>query len=276
MDKDIVKEIFLLFLEVIKAFCEMIWKGIKNFFSLIWDRFFGMADVSSIDKAEEQEWGVTGEDTWPTAPKAASVMPEALKPQIKRKETLPVPGIPVLPDDYGDNRIVLMVRDTEWLFTYWEIQKEIMSNVLNTFGSLAHSAKIVLRVYDVTDIIFDGNNAHKYFTIEISGRTRSWYIHAGEPNRLFCVDIGFLTPNGTFRILSRSNTARTPRAGVSEVIDETWMSIAELYEKVNVYVPMGFGISESMFERAHKGLTEILKEGVSSSDYPVSSSISKK
>lgn len=278
MDKDIVKEIFLLILEVIKAFCEMICKGIKNFFSLIWDRFFGMADVSSIEKAEVQEWGVTGEDTWPTAPKSPSVQPEEPQPGIERKEAVAVyaPTIPEPPDSYGDNRIVLMVRDPEWLFTYWEIRKEIMNNVLNTFGSLAHSAKIVLRVYDVTDIIFDGNNAHKYFTIEVSGGARSWYIHVGEPNRSFCVDIGFLTPNGTFRILSRSNTVRTPRAGVSEVTDETWMSIAELYEKVNVYALMGLGISESVFERAHKGWTEILKEGVSSSGSPGSSSISKK
>lgn len=276
MDKAIVKEIFLLILEVIKAFCEMICKGIKSFFSLIWDRFFGMADVSSIDKAEEQEWGVTGEDTWPTAPKAPSVKHEEPKPQLERKEIIPAPEIPELPDGYGDNRIVLMVRDPEWLFTYWEIRKEVMNNVLNTFGSLAHSAKIVLRVYDVTDIIFDGNNAHKYFTIEIPGGARSWYIHVGEPSRSFCVDIGFLTPNGTFRILSRSNTVRTPRAGISEVIDETWMSIAELYEKINIDAPMGLGISESVFERAHKGLADILKEGVSSSDSPASSPISKK
>jgi len=276
MDKDIMKEIFLLIFEIIKAFCEIVWKKIKDFIGLIWYRFFGMADVSSGEQAEEQEWGVTGEDEWPIAPEAPPVKPEEPQPGIERKEAVAVyaPTIPELPDSYGDNRIVLMVRDPEWLFAYWEIRTDVMDSVLNMLGSLAHGAKIVLRVYDVTDIIFNGNNAHKYFNIEVTGEARNWYIHVGEPNRSFCVDIGFLTPNGTFRILSRSNTVRTPRTSVSEVVDEKWMSIEELYEKV--CAPIGLGISESVFERAHKGWQEILKEGVSSPESLSGLTISKK
>ena len=270
------KEIFLLIFEIIKAFCEIVWKKIKDFLCLIWDRFFGKADVSSEEQAEEQEWGVTGEDTWPIVPEAPPVKHEEPQPGLERKEAVAVyaPTIPELPDSYGDNRIVLMVRDPEWLFAYWEIRKDAMDSVLNTLGSMAHGAKIVLRVYDVTDIIFNGNNAHKYFDIEVTGGARSWYIHVGEPNSSFCVYIGLLTPNGTFRTLSRSNTVRTPRTSVSEVVDEKWMSIEELYEKV--CAPIGLGISESVFERAHKGWQEILKEGVSSPESPSGLAISKK
>jgi hypothetical protein len=262
MDKDIMKEIFLLIVEIFKAFCEIVWKTIKKFFALAWDRFFGMADVSSIERAEEQEWGVTGEDKWPVAPETPAVKYEELRPEIERKEVVYVPAIPELPEGYGDNRIVLMVQDPKWLFSYWEIQKDVVDSVLHTLGSLAHGAKMVLRVYDVTDIIFDGGNAHKYFDIEVTGGARNWYIHVGEPNRSFCVDIGFLATNGIFRTLCRSNTVRTPRMSVSEVVDEKWMGIEELYE--TICVPMGIGISESVFERAHKGWQEILKEGVSS------------
>jgi hypothetical protein len=149
-----------------------------------------------------------------------------------------------------------------------------MDGVLNTLGSMAHGAKIVLRVYDVTDVIFDGSNAHKYYDIEVAGGARNWYIHVGEPNRSFCVDIGFLTSRGGFRAIVRSNTVRTPRAGVSEVIDEEWMGIEEIYEKV--YAPMGLGISESVFERAHKGWLEIQKEGVSSLRSPGGSTTSER
>lgn len=275
MDKDIIKEIFLLTFEVIKALCEMLLKTIKDIINLFWDRFFGMSDVTSQEQAEYQEWGVTGEDEWPVAPEASPDKPEVPQPLIERRETVvSVPKTPELPDSYGDNRIVLMVRDTEWLYAYWEIRRDVMDDALTMLGTLAQSAKIVMRVYDVTDIIFNGNNAHKYFDIEVTGGARSWYIHVGEPNRSFCVDIGFLAPNGTFRILARSNTVRSPRAGVSEFIDEKWVSIEELYEKIGI--PEGLGISESVFEREHKGWQEILKEGVSSSESSGGWTISKK
>lgn len=266
MDKEILKEIFLLILEVLMALCEMLWKKIKGFFCLIWDRFFGVADISSPDRGEEQEWGDTGEDTWPVAPKGSFVGSEEPQPPVERKEAVYAPIIPELPEDYGDNRIVLMVRDTECLFAYWEHRKDVLGNILNTLGSMAHSAKMVLRVYDVTDVIFNGNNAHNYFDIEVTGGARSWYIHTGKPNRSFCADIGFLTPNGTFRLIARSNPVKTPPAGVSEVVDKTWMSIEALYEGISA--TEGFGSSESVRERAQKGWQEILKEGVSSPEAP--------
>ena len=273
MDKDIVKEIFLLTFEIFKALCEIVWKKIKDLFSLIWDRFFGMADESK-EQVTYQEWGVTGEDEWPSAPEAPSVKQEEPQQKIETKEVVYALQIQELPDAYGDNRIVLMVRDPEWLFTYWELRKDVIDSARNTLIPLAEGAKTILRVYDVTDIIFNGYNAHKYFDIEMTDGARSWYIHAGEPNRSFCVDIGFLAPDGTFRVLSRSNIVRTPRMGVSGIVDEEWMSIKELYEMV--YVPMGHGISESVFERTRADWQEVLKEGVSSSESLGGLTISKK
>ena len=273
MDKDIVKEIFLLTFEIFKALCEIVWKKTKGFITLMWDRFFGLADASR-EQVTQQEWGVTGEDEWPSAPEAPSVKQEEPQQKIETKEVVYALQIPELPDSYGDNRIVLMVRDPEWLFTYWELRNDVIDSARNTLIPLAVGAKTILRVYDVTDIIFNGYNAHKYFDIEVAGGVRSWYIHTGEPNRSFCVDIGFFAPDGTFRVLSRSNTARTLRMGVSQVVDEEWMSIKELYEKA--YVPMGRGISESVFERAHANWQEALKEGVFSSESLGGLTVSKK
>lgn len=261
MDKDIVKEIFLLTFEIFKALCEIVWKKTTGFIALIWDRFFGLVDVSK-EQATQQEWGVTGEDEWPSAPEAPSVKHEEPQQRIETKEIVYAPETPELSDAYGDNRIVLMVRDPEWLFTYWELRQDVIENARNTPVPLAEGAKSILRVYNVTEIIFNGYNANKYFDIEVSGGARSWHIHADEPNRSFCVDIGFLAPDGTFRVLSRSNIVRTPRMDISEVVDEEWMSINELYEKA--CVPMGRGFSESVFERARTNWQEALKEGVSS------------
>ena len=261
MDKDIIKEIFLLTFEIFKALCEIVWKKIKGLIALMWDRFFGLTDASE-EQVTYREWGVTGEDTWPSAPEVPPFKQEEPQQKIETKEVGYALQISELPDAYGDNRIVLMVRDPEWLFTYWELRKDVIDSARNTLVPLAEGAKTILRVYDVTDIIFNGYNAHKYFDVEVTDGARSWHIHAGEPNRSFCVDIGFLASDGTFRILSRSNTVKAPRMDVSEVVDEEWMSIKELYEKA--YIPMGRSISESVFERAHANWQEVLKKGVSS------------
>jgi len=276
IDKVIIKEIFLLLFEIIKALFEMLLGKIKGWFGLFWNRFFKLADVSYGEREEEpeQEWGVTGEDEWASIPEASLVKQEEPQQKVERREDVFSGEIQEIPGNYGDNRIVLMVRDPEWLFVYWELQGKFVDDVRSAMGSMAYSAKVVLRVYDVTDIIFNGNNAHKYFDIEIRGGARNWYIKVGESDRSFCVDMGFLTSYGTFFVIVRSNVVKTPRVGVSEIIDEEWMSVKELYEKV--YIPAGSGVSESIFESAHKNWLETHKLGVSSTESFNCSTIIKK
>ena len=273
MNKDIIKEIFQLVINILVAVCEILWEKTKECFRRFWDVFFGMADVSSREQVTEQKvWGDTGEDTWPAAPEAPREIKQEQEQEPQQKTEIaeikvyppPPTSIPELPDGYGDNRIVLMVRDPLWLFAYWEIRKDILNKVLNTLGPLAHRAKTVIRVYDVTDIIFNGNNAHHRFDIDVTLEAQKWYIHAGLPDRVLCAELGILTANGTFRILARSNTVKTPRMGVSEVVDETWMCIESLYEKA--YVPMDFSISEFIFKRAEERSPEEPGAALSSSD----------
>ncbi len=61
--------------------------------------------------------------------------------------------------------------------------------------------------------------------IDIHGGSNNWYIDVSDPPRSFRVDIGYLAPSGKFYVLARSNVVSTPRAGVSDVIDENWADI---------------------------------------------------
>ncbi|MBI5307473.1 MAG: DUF4912 domain-containing protein [Planctomycetes bacterium] len=150
MDKDIIKEIFRLIIDILVAVGEILWKKTKWVFRRLWDVFFRMADISSRKHTPEQKvWGDTGEDTWPTAPEAPREIkqePEQKREPQRETETNayspPPPSVPELPDGYGDNRIVLMVRDPLWLFTYWEIRKDVLNSVMNTLGPLAYRAHL--------------------------------------------------------------------------------------------------------------------------------------
>lgn len=134
-----------------------------------------------------------------------------------------------LPDRYNDNRIVAMVRDPYWLFAYWEINEEKRREIRTKYGPTAwEESQQVLRVYDVTDITFDGTNAVTYFDIGVGQFSSSWHIPVSKPGRTFLIDRGLILKSGEYVLLARSNFIATPADQVSSVIDEEWMLISEL------------------------------------------------
>lgn len=171
-----------------------------------------------------------------------------------------------LPGGYNECRITLMVRDPYWLHTYWELpgwKLDEMKSLMG-FDNFSRSKKII-RVYDVTDINFTGVNANSSYDIGLSRESNNWYIHGGSPNRSFCVDLGFLTEDGKFYVVARSNVVSTPRDSMSEVIDEEWLTID--WERMYA-LSGGFGIGKSsgeIREMLKKRLREELHSGLFSS-----------
>jgi len=137
-----------------------------------------------------------------------------------REEPLPPPA-PVgeeLPNGYGDDRIVLMVRDPYWLYAYWEIQDRTIAETLREKGLSEHAYQKVLRVYA-------GDEGH-FHDIDVEGLTNNWYINMGRPNTDFFADFGIMVGD-CFLPLARSNRVQTPRSGMSEVVDDQWMTLEE-------------------------------------------------
>ena len=142
-----------------------------------------------------------------------------------------------IPTGYGDNRIVLMVKDPWWLYAYWEIQPTTERAARGQL--LPHEVpglRSILRVYDVTAIEFPSHPAHHAFDITLSGLATNWYIQTNAPGRSFIVEIGLLTHTGRFLSLARSNRVTTPRFGPSEILDEEWRITDEAFWKL-------FGVS---------------------------------
>jgi hypothetical protein len=175
------------------------------------------------------------------------------------------------PSGYGDNMITLMVRDPYWMHAYWEIAGSKIDELRGMMGGENFSkSKKILRVYDVTDVHFTGMNANKSFDIDLSHDAKNWYVHSGEPNRSWCVDIGFLSPEGKFYVAARSNIVSTPRDQMSEVVDEEWMSID--WDRMYA-MSGGFGVGRSSGE-IREMLKKRLREELSSGSF-VSSFVRK-
>ncbi|HHW15451.1 MAG TPA: DUF4912 domain-containing protein [Firmicutes bacterium] len=136
-----------------------------------------------------------------------------------------------LPEGYGDDRVVIMPRDPQWIFAYWEISDGLRQAVARLHGpQVWEHGRLVLRVYDVTGLRFDGTNAHRSWDVEV-GAARNWYVHVGVPERDYCLDLGLSLPDGRFILLARSNTVRTPADGFSALTDAEWLTLDEIYRQ---------------------------------------------
>ncbi|MFH0913474.1 MAG: DUF4912 domain-containing protein [Candidatus Omnitrophota bacterium] len=149
---------------------------------------------------------------------------------------------PELPSEYGQDRFVLQVRDPWWIYAYWEIKSQTFRGLINKLGDDFYKARRILRVYDVSHIIFNGQNAHRFFDIQIPDYANSWYIDTSGPGRSWCVDLGLLLPDGRFIMVLRSNTVTTPIDGPSWITDEEWMIPEDMFARL---YGMGFGLGKS-------------------------------
>jgi hypothetical protein len=88
-----------------------------------------------------------------------------------------------------------------------------------------HTSKPILRLLDVSGRETSSTAETIVRDIDIHGGCNNWYIDVNNPPRSFRVDIGYLSRTGRFYVLARSNVVTTPRAGISDVIDENWADI---------------------------------------------------
>lgn len=155
-----------------------------------------------------------------------------------------------LPPGYNEERIAILSRDPYVAYAYWETTPARIEREKAWFG---WDSKLCLRVYDITGVQFDGRNAIGYYDQEIMDRIGNWYFDFGRPAHSFCADIGLLSPGGQFLTIARSNYITMPRDGVSDVIDEEWMLLAEEFWSLYGY-PEGFqqGISSEEMQQMLK------------------------
>ena len=106
-----------------------------------------------------------------------------------------------IPQTYGDNKIVLMIRDPKTLYAYWETPKEAeeeLKEKIKEKGLVA--VKRILRIYDVT-----GPGEKAAFDFEVEEGTASWYVNADNSGRRWIAEVGLLCETGEFFYLARSN-----------------------------------------------------------------------
>ena len=110
-----------------------------------------------------------------------------------------------LPERYNETKIVLLLRDPAWAYTYWDIKESEISAL--KFGAL--SGTLFLRVYEMIAPEFIKSNINDYSDIQVAVEDNSWYINLPEPGVYYCVEL-LLKGSGKEKLLCRSNTVKSP------------------------------------------------------------------
>ncbi len=129
------------------------------------------------------------------------------------------------------DRIVAMVRDPYWLHAYWELSRGTLDRAQAAMGQDWHTAQPILRVLDVTSDETTSATERFVRDIPIHGGVNNWYIDVNNPPRSYRVDIGYLSRRGKFFVLARSNVVGTPKVGVSDLLEQHWASVNELFQR---------------------------------------------
>lgn len=96
------------------------------------------------------------------------------------------------------------------LLLFWEVS-DIPKKMIELFFNLSFESLIpVVRIYDVTDLVFTGKNAHHFFEIVVPYQKGHWFIKGLVANRSYIAELGITISNQEFFPLFRSNSIQTP------------------------------------------------------------------
>ncbi|MGK7874753.1 MAG: DUF4912 domain-containing protein [Xenococcaceae cyanobacterium] len=125
-----------------------------------------------------------------------------------------------LPEGYGESRIVLMPRDPQWAYAYWDIPNEHKEELRSQGGQ-----QLALRLYDVTDINLEYQSPHNIQEYLCDELAREWYLPIPVSDRDYAVDIGYRCADGRWLVLARSASVHVPPVYPSDWIEDAFITI---------------------------------------------------
>ena len=129
-------------------------------------------------------------------------------------------GLGDLPSGYGDSRIVLLPRDPQWAYAYWDIPIEHKNELRHHGGQ-----QLALRIYDVTDINLDYQSPHSIQEYPIDEMAREWYVPIPVSDRSYAIDIGYRCGDGRWLVLARSASVGIPPVYPSDWIEDVFITV---------------------------------------------------
>ncbi len=125
-----------------------------------------------------------------------------------------------LPTGYGESRIVLLPRDPQWAYVYWDVPNSQKEDLRKQGGQ-----QLALRLYDATDVNLDyqtPNNLQEYNSDELA---REWYLPIPISDRDYVAELGYRCSDGRWLVLTRSKVVHVPPVFPSEWVEDNFITV---------------------------------------------------
>ncbi|MCD8139477.1 MAG: DUF1957 domain-containing protein [Planctomycetaceae bacterium] len=125
--------------------------------------------------------------------------------------------VPFLDPLYNETYIYLVPRDPDTMYVLWEVGTACRDELKAKFGADFFSKnRLIIRVYQVTGIEFDGFNYHDCYEIDDFLDDKNEYWIKVKADNDYIAEIGYRA-NGTefFEVVARSNSAFAPKGSTT-------------------------------------------------------------
>ena len=129
-------------------------------------------------------------------------------------------GLGDLPDDYGESRIVILPRDPQWSYAYWDVPNSAKEELRRQGGQ-----HLALRLYDVTDIDLNYQSPHSIQEYLCDELAREWYLPIPVSDRDYVLDIGYRCCDGRWLVLARSAPVHVPPVYPSDWVEDIFVTV---------------------------------------------------
>ncbi|MEA2067278.1 MAG: DUF4912 domain-containing protein [Thermotogota bacterium] len=175
-------------------------------------------DLVKILKKKAEEIDNGKNETYKEVPSSGTV----LKKHEEKHEIHSKPEAYDLPDSYKKDKIVLLPINPQWVYVYWDFSVDTKKKI--------EKFELKLRLHDVTNIIFDGNNANLTKEASINSYPGNWYFEVDFAGANYVVEIGYYEEG--FQRIMISSIISTPRNFPKYGKHETWADLSKSKRRV--------------------------------------------
>lgn len=134
------------------------------------------------------------------------------------------PGTP-LPFPELRSRLTLTPLSTREVLASWSLRPDDWSIALEWAGPDALHAILAIRLFDITDLTFNGINSHSQWDVDLSSGKRHRRISLPSDGRSLAAYLGLRTPAGFFHPIVHSRLCHLPRAGLAPSLPIHWLQV---------------------------------------------------
>lgn len=136
------------------------------------------------------------------------------------------------PKSLNQEGVIFLAVNPHLGFIQWHINEKSITNLKGRLGNAFDGAQMVIRVYDVTKIEFNGFNARKQFDIDIGNISGCYYLNIDQSESSMMAEIGFRLIDNRFFSCSRSNTMYFDRPRRSSRLNFSGLYVSHGFNRI--------------------------------------------